>query len=74
VRLNRHRGVIGISAPGPDISGGSPGQLTLSEPLLGLLGRLSTAPAVDPAVSALVDQAVAVLRRPGSTPCCRCRR
>jgi superfamily II DNA or RNA helicase len=29
------------------------------------LGRLSTAPAVDPAASALVDQAVAVLRRPG---------
>jgi SNF2 family DNA or RNA helicase len=57
--------VIGISAPGTDVSGGSSGQLTLSESLLGLLGRLSTAPAVDPAVSALVDQAVAVLRRPG---------
>jgi SNF2 family DNA or RNA helicase len=30
-----------------------------------LLGRLSGAPAVDPAASALVDRAVAVLRRPG---------
>jgi len=37
----------------------------LSEALLGLLGRLAGAPAVDPVASALVDQAVAVLRRPG---------
>ena len=33
--------------------------------LAGLLARLSAGPAVDPSVSALVDQAVAVLRRPG---------
>ena len=33
--------------------------------LAGLLARLSAGPAVDPAASALVDQAVAVLRRPG---------
>ena len=42
----------------------------LDEPVLptalaGLLARLSAGPAVDPAASALVDQAVAVLRRPG---------
>ncbi len=37
----------------------------LPDALLGLLGRLSGSPAVDPAASALVDQAVAVLRRPG---------
>jgi SNF2 family DNA or RNA helicase len=40
-------------------------QPILPEQLLGLLGRLRTAPAVDPAASALVDRAVAVLRRPG---------
>jgi hypothetical protein len=37
----------------------------LSTALAGLLARLSAGPAVDPAASALVDQAVAVLRRPG---------
>src|SRR5882762_2986054 len=45
----------------PELSG----QPALSEALLGLLGRLSAAPAIDPAVSALVDRAVTVLRRPG---------
>jgi SNF2 family DNA or RNA helicase len=37
----------------------------LSTALAGLLARLSAGPAVDPAASALVDRAVAVLRRPG---------
>ena len=37
----------------------------LSTAMAGLLARLSAGPAVDPAASALVDQAVAVLRRPG---------
>lgn len=37
----------------------------LSTPLAGLLTRLSAGPSFDPTVSALVDQAVAVLRRPG---------
>ncbi|WP_291409532.1 DEAD/DEAH box helicase [Actinophytocola sp.] len=41
------------------------GQPVLPEALLGLLGRLAAAPAADPVTSALVDQAVAVLRRPG---------
>jgi SNF2 family DNA or RNA helicase len=42
-----------------------PGEPVLPTALAGLLTRLSAAPAVDPAASALVDQAVAVLRRPG---------
>ena len=37
----------------------------LSTAMAGLLARLSAGPAVDPAASALVDQAVAVLRKPG---------
>jgi len=44
---------------------GSTRQQDLSAVLLTLLGRLSGAPTVDPAASALVDRAVAVLRRPG---------
>ena len=40
-------------------------ELVLPTALAGLLARLSAGPAVDPAASALVDQAVAVLRRPG---------
>jgi SNF2 family DNA or RNA helicase len=44
---------------------GSTRQQDLPEALLTLLDRLSGAPAVDPASSALVDRAVAVLRRPG---------
>jgi SNF2 family DNA or RNA helicase len=44
---------------------GSTRQQDLPAALLTLLGRLSGAPAVDPAASALVDRAVAVLRRPG---------
>lgn len=48
----------------PDLPG--QGELSaLPEQLIGLLGRLRAAPAVDPAASALVDRAVAVLRRPG---------
>lgn len=41
------------------------GQPLLSEDLLRLLGQLAGAPAVDAVTSALVDQAVGVLRRPG---------
>ncbi|HEX9334893.1 MAG TPA: DEAD/DEAH box helicase, partial [Pseudonocardiaceae bacterium] len=41
------------------------GQPALPESLLRLVGRLATAPVVDTTASALVDQAVAVLRRPG---------
>jgi SNF2 family DNA or RNA helicase len=41
------------------------GRPIMSEALLGLLGRLATARPIDPAASALVDQAVAVLQRPG---------
>jgi SNF2 family DNA or RNA helicase len=40
-------------------------EAVLPTALAGLLARLSAGPAVDPAASALVDQAVAVLRRPG---------
>lgn len=40
-------------------------QPALPESLLRLVGRLAAAPAVDPGASSLVDQAVAVLRRPG---------
>lgn len=50
-----------MSAHEPD----STGQQDLPAALLTLLGRLSGAPAVDPLASALVDRAVAVLRRPG---------
>ncbi|MDQ3576590.1 MAG: DEAD/DEAH box helicase [Actinomycetota bacterium] len=42
-----------------------PDELVLPTALAGLLTRLSAAPTVDPTASALVDQAVAVLRRPG---------
>ncbi len=48
-----------------DDSAESSGQPALPESLLRLVGRLATAPVVDPAASALVDRAVAVLRRPG---------
>jgi hypothetical protein len=41
------------------------GRQELPAALRGLLDRLAGAPVVDPAASALVDQAVAVLRRPG---------
>lgn len=51
------------AAPVPPTS--DPAEPPPPEALLGLLGRLATAPPVDPAVSTLVDQAVAVLRRPG---------
>jgi SNF2 family DNA or RNA helicase len=44
---------------------GGSGPHDLPETLLSLLGKLSPATPVDPARSALVDQAVAVLRRPG---------
>ncbi len=44
---------------------GDAGPQTLPETLLSLLGQLSPAAPVDPARSALVDQAVSVLRRPG---------
>ena len=40
-------------------------EAVLPTALAGLLARLATGPAVDPSVSTLVDQAVAVLRRPG---------
>lgn len=46
-------------------SSGPIGQPLLPESLLRLVGRLTAAPAINPAASALVDQAVAVLRRPG---------
>ncbi|WP_158309682.1 DEAD/DEAH box helicase [Saccharopolyspora spinosa] len=44
---------------------GDAGPQALPETLLNLLGQLSPAAPVDPARSALVDQAVSVLRRPG---------
>lgn len=44
---------------------GSTRRQDLPEALRTLLDRLSSAPVVDPASSALVDRAVAVLRRPG---------
>ncbi|WP_414635823.1 SNF2-related protein [Actinophytocola sp.] len=48
----------------PDLPGqGEPP--ALPDQLLSLLARLRAAPVVDPAASALVDRAVAVLRRPG---------
>lgn len=46
-------------------SSGDSEQPVVSGDLLRLLGRLVDAPAVDPVASALVDQAVGVLRRPG---------
>jgi SNF2 family DNA or RNA helicase len=51
----------------PQLSDGRalPEEPVLPAVLAGLLSRLSAAPAVDPATSALMDQAVAVLRRPG---------
>lgn len=45
--------------------GTRPGQPVVPPVLAGLLDRLSAAPPVDAAVSTLVDQAIAVLRRPG---------
>lgn len=48
----------------PDLPGQGE-QSALPEQLISLLGRLRAAPALDPAASALVDRAVAVLRRPG---------
>jgi SNF2 family DNA or RNA helicase len=54
-----------ITVPPSDKTSEWSGQPVLSEDLLGLLGRLVAAPPVDPAVSTLADQAVAVLRRPG---------
>jgi SNF2 family DNA or RNA helicase len=54
-----------MSAPQPSSSAQRVPAGELPDALLGLLGRLSGSPAVDPAASALVDQAVAVLRRPG---------
>jgi SNF2 family DNA or RNA helicase len=54
-----------ISTFTPGHAAEQPGQPALSEALLRLLGRLATGKHVDPAASALVDQAVAVLRRPG---------
>jgi SNF2 family DNA or RNA helicase len=48
----------------PD-AGTLPDKPVLTTALAGLLTRLSAAPAIDPTASALVDQAVAVLRRPG---------
>src|SRR6266511_3049472 len=48
----------------PDTRTG-PEEPVLPAALAGLLTRLSTAPAIDPIASSLVDQAVAVLRRPG---------
>jgi SNF2 family DNA or RNA helicase len=54
-----------VPVPPSDEAPEWPGRQILPEALLGLLGRLVTAPPVDPAASALADQAVAVLRRPG---------
>jgi len=48
-------------ADSPDLSE----QPALPESLLRLVSRLANAPAVDPSATALVDQAVTVLRRPG---------
>jgi SNF2 family DNA or RNA helicase len=49
----------------PPGTGTAVGAAVLAPELAGLLTRLTTGPAFDPATSAVVDQAVAVLRRPG---------
>lgn len=46
-------------------TGDSSATTDLPESLLRLVGRLASGPTVDPSASALVDQAVSVLRRPG---------